>query len=93
MFLSAGFSETMGTLAKVGLFNTESQMVLKNSKRPTFRTFLRKLLELEKEDSDKASFGEKEIAQQLLILGHCSEEGTALRTAKTVVYVTFDCSM
>ncbi|XP_030470421.1 alpha-aminoadipic semialdehyde synthase isoform X1 [Syzygium oleosum] len=82
-----GFSETMGTLAKVGLFDTESQMILKNSKRPTFRTFLLKLLELEKEDSDKASFGEKEIAQQLLILGHCSEEGTALRTAKTVVFL------
>ncbi|KAF8025943.1 hypothetical protein BT93_F2696 [Corymbia citriodora subsp. variegata] len=82
-----GFSEIMGTLAKVGLFDTEAQMILKNSQRPTFRTFLLKLLKLEKEDLDKASVGEKEIAQQLLILGHCTEEGTALRTAKTVLFL------
>lgn len=82
-----GFSEIMGTLAKVGLFDTEAQMILKNSERPTFRTFLLKLLKLEKEDSDKASVGEKEIARQLLILGHCTEEGTALRTAKTIMFL------
>ncbi|XP_048133337.1 alpha-aminoadipic semialdehyde synthase isoform X2 [Rhodamnia argentea] len=82
-----GFGEIMGTLAKVGLFDTEAQMILKSSERPTFRTFLLKHLKLEKEDSDKASVGEKEIAQQLLILGHCSEEGTALRTAKTVLFL------
>lgn len=75
----------MGTLARVGFFNNEAQEILIDSKRATFRRFLLKLLKIENEDLTKAPITEKGIAEQLVQLGHCKEEGTAFRTARTIM--------
>ncbi|KAK4793656.1 hypothetical protein SAY86_024091 [Trapa natans] len=82
-----GFSKIMGTLARVGFFNSEAQINLRDSKRATFRSFLLKLLKIENEDPSNALMTEKGISEQLVRLGHCEEEGTALRTARTIIFL------
>ncbi|KAI4379957.1 hypothetical protein MLD38_006193 [Melastoma candidum] len=82
-----GFSEIMATLAKVGLFNPAVQPVLMSSERPTLKSFFLELLQAK--DSPDALSSEKDIARQLLKLGHCKDHGTALRTAKTIRFLGF----
>lgn len=75
----------MGTLSRIGFFDSEAHPILKNGKRPTFREFLFELLEIASEDLSGPLIGEKNIMERILLLGHCKEQGTALRTAKTIM--------
>ncbi|OMO67078.1 Saccharopine dehydrogenase / Homospermidine synthase [Corchorus capsularis] len=82
-----GFSEIMGTLARIGLFNSETHPLLEQESRPTFGTFLCKLLKINTEAINEALIGEKEITESILKLGHCKERETAVRAAKTIIFL------
>ncbi|GMH03560.1 hypothetical protein Nepgr_005399 [Nepenthes gracilis] len=80
-----GFSKIMGTLAKLGFFDPEAHPILKNAMRPTFETFTHILLGVE---SDKKSvMGEKDLAEKISALGVCKEKGTAMKTARTIIFL------
>lgn len=80
----------MGTLASIGFFDSEVHPVLKSSKRPTFKAFLLELLQTKADNVNGTAITEKDIAQKLIHLGHCQEEGTAKRTAKTIMLVFYN---
>lgn len=82
-----GFGEIMGTLARIGLFNTEPNPLLKDGKRPTFRTFLLELLKSKGGDFDGPLKGEAGIAERIVGLGHCTDQGSALKAAKTIIFL------
>ncbi|KAG6428524.1 hypothetical protein SASPL_112776 [Salvia splendens] len=84
-----GFGGIMGTLARIGFFNTEATPVLKDETRPTYRTFLLSLLNHSTKDSEGLVVSEKWIADQILSLGFCQEKETAIKTAKTIVFLGF----
>jgi len=75
----------MGTIASIGLFNTESHPVLRHGQRPSFKRFLCELLNIVSEIPDGVPLGEKHISERIVALGHCKEQGTAVRTAKTIM--------
>lgn len=76
----------MGTLSRIGLFESEPHPFLKDAKRPTFRKFLSELLKMKTEDLDRPLIGEKIIPERIVTLGYCKEQGAAVRAAKTIVY-------
>lgn len=82
-FVCTGFGEIMATLARIGFFDTEAHPILKDGKKPTFRTFLLELLK--SEDVDGPLIAEKDITERIVTLGHCKEQGTAVKAAKTIV--------
>lgn len=82
-----GFSETMATLARIGLFDTEPHPILTHGARPTFQKFLYELLKIANQDSAGALIGEKEISERISTLGHCKEQANAVKAAKTIVYL------
>ncbi|XP_022754742.1 alpha-aminoadipic semialdehyde synthase-like isoform X1 [Durio zibethinus] len=82
-----GFSEIMATLARIGLFNAEAHPLLEHESRPTFRTFLYKLLKIDTEAMDEAVIGEKEITERIVKLGHCKDGGAAVKAAKTIMFL------
>lgn len=82
-----GFSEIMGTLAMIGFFDTEAQEILKSSEKPTFETFTLKLLGIEKENLSGSVIREFDIAEKILSLGHCKQQATALKTARTIMFL------
>lgn len=75
----------MATLARIGFFDTEAHPILKDGKKPTFRTFLLELLKSKSEDVDGPLIAEKDITERIVTLGHCKEQGTAVKTAKTIM--------
>lgn len=77
-----GFGEIMGTLGRIGLFSAEAHPLLTPGTRPTFKMFLSELLKI---DKGQALIGEKEISERILSLGHCKEQGTAAKAAKTIM--------
>ncbi|KAF7837603.1 alpha-aminoadipic semialdehyde synthase [Senna tora] len=77
----------MATLSRIGLFNTEAHPLLESGKRPTFREFLFELFKISCEDPKRSLIGEKNIMERILSLGHCKEQGTALKTAKTIIFL------
>ncbi|KAG8376285.1 hypothetical protein BUALT_Bualt09G0047300 [Buddleja alternifolia] len=85
-----GFGEIMGTLARIGFFNTNANPILKNETRPTYRTFLLALLNCHTKNSAELILGEKEIAENIVSLGLGKDRETALKTAKTIVFLGFD---
>ncbi|GMN42705.1 hypothetical protein TIFTF001_011913 [Ficus carica] len=82
-----GFGEIMGTLSRIGLFKTEPNPLLKDGKRPTFRTFLLELLKIKGGDIDGPLKGEAGIAERIVGLGHCKDQGSALKAAKTIIFL------
>ncbi|XP_056692551.1 alpha-aminoadipic semialdehyde synthase isoform X2 [Spinacia oleracea] len=82
-----GFGEIMGTLARIGFFNTEAQETLKCSERPTFETFTLKLLGIEKETLLGSNIGEISIAEKIILHGHCKKQETAVKTARTIIFL------
>ncbi|KAI3443496.1 hypothetical protein Pfo_000161 [Paulownia fortunei] len=83
------FGEIMGTLARIGFFNTEATSILQNETRPIYRTFLLALLDCHTKNLAESIIGEKWIADQIVALGLCEEKETALKTAKTIVFLGF----
>ncbi|KAF9680334.1 hypothetical protein SADUNF_Sadunf06G0110300 [Salix dunnii] len=82
-----GFGEIMGTLASIGLFNSESHPVLRHGQRSSYKKFLCEMLNIVREIPDGILLGEKHISERIVALGHCKEQGTAVRTAKTIIYL------
>lgn len=74
----------MATLARIGFFDTEAHPILKDGKKPTFRTFLLELLKSKSEDVDGPLIAE-DITERIVTLEHCKEQGTAVKTAKTIM--------
>lgn len=81
----AGFSEIMGTLARMGYFNTEAHPSLKHEKRPTFEAFLLELLRAKSKSTDGTIMREADIAERISELGLCKDSGSAVKTAKTIM--------
>ncbi|XP_010687601.2 alpha-aminoadipic semialdehyde synthase isoform X1 [Beta vulgaris subsp. vulgaris] len=82
-----GFSEIMGTLARIGFFDTESQGTLTSPERPTFESFTLELLDVEKETLSGSVIREIDIAEKIISLGHCKQKTTALKTARTILFL------
>uniref|UniRef100_A0A1D1Z4G1 Alpha-aminoadipic semialdehyde synthase n=1 Tax=Anthurium amnicola TaxID=1678845 RepID=A0A1D1Z4G1_9ARAE len=86
-----GFSEIMGTLAKIGFFDTEVHPVLKEEQRPTFGAFLSELLK--SGDGDLMMNGkempltDEELVRRIVMLGHCKETTTAMNTVKAIRFL------
>lgn len=76
----------MGTLGRIGLFSTETHPILEDGKQTTFGRFLCELLKIDSPNAtDIAQLGEKDISEKILSLGHCKEQGTAVKAAKTIM--------
>ncbi|ESW26524.1 hypothetical protein PHAVU_003G126300 [Phaseolus vulgaris] len=82
-----GFSEIMGTLSRIGLFNDEAHSLLTDEQRPTFRKFLFELLKVVSADLDGPLIGENDIMELILTQGHCKDRRTARKTAKTIIFL------
>lgn len=82
-----GFSEIMGTLARMGYFNTEAHPSLKHEKRPTFEAFLLELLRAKSKSTDGTIMREADIAERISELGLCKDSGSAVKTAKTIIFL------
>ncbi|KOM33324.1 hypothetical protein LR48_Vigan01g288000 [Vigna angularis] len=82
-----GFSEIMGTLSRIGLFNDEAHSLLTDVQRPTFREFLFELLKVVSADLDGPLIGENDIIERILTQGHCKDSRTAKKTAKTIIFL------
>lgn len=75
----------MGSLARIGFFDSETRLILMNKDRPTYRTFLYDLLKLDSMSTDESVKAEKLITERLLELGICKEDQAATRTAKAIM--------
>ncbi|KAI3754136.1 hypothetical protein L1987_53914 [Smallanthus sonchifolius] len=86
-----GFGEIMGSLARIGFFDSEVRPSLTNKDGPTtYRTFLYELLEFDSSiNSDESVKAEKLITERLLALGICKEDEAAIRTAKAIIFLGF----
>ncbi|KAL0374639.1 UNVERIFIED_CONTAM: Alpha-aminoadipic semialdehyde synthase [Sesamum radiatum] len=84
-----GFGEIMGTLARIGFFNTEVNPIFQNETRPTYKIFLLALLGCHTKDLAESIVGEKLIADQIIALGLCTKRETAVKAAKTIVFLGF----
>ncbi|OAY26961.1 alpha-aminoadipic semialdehyde synthase isoform X1 [Manihot esculenta] len=84
-----GFGEIMGTLARIGFFGTESHPVLRCEQRPTFKTFLCELLKIHGQNLDGILLREHEITEKIVTLGYCKEKRTAVKAAKTIIFLGF----
>ncbi|KAL0558596.1 hypothetical protein IC582_003173 [Cucumis melo] len=80
-----GFSEVMGTLARIGFLDAEVHSFLRNG-RPLFRDFLLELLKI-KGVSSGSTIGEKAISESLISSGLCKVQETAVKVAKTIVFL------
>ncbi|KAK4370156.1 hypothetical protein RND71_009631 [Anisodus tanguticus] len=84
-----GFSQIMGTLVKIGFFCTESTLILKDGIRPTHRAYLLGLLGSDGKILPESVIDEKYIADRILDLGLCKDKDTAVKTAKTIIFLGF----
>lgn len=84
-----GFGEIMSTLARIGFFNTEAQLILKTEKKPSYASFLLELLGDENQNSEDITLGERNIMEKIIALGICKEQELASKTAKTIIYLGF----
>ncbi|KAL6560083.1 hypothetical protein OROHE_006321 [Orobanche hederae] len=84
-----GFGVIMGTLARLGFFNTEATPILKNKTGLTYITFLLGLLDCDTKDLAESIIGEQWIVDRITNLGLSKEREAALKTAKTIVFLGF----
>ncbi|XP_052198511.1 alpha-aminoadipic semialdehyde synthase isoform X2 [Diospyros lotus] len=84
-----GFGEIMGTLARIGFFNTEVHPMLKNEKRATYMSVLLELLSIQNHDLDGIVMKEKDVMDRIVALGLCKDQGTAAKTARTIIFLGF----
>lgn len=85
LIFSAGFSQIMGTLVKIGFFSTESTQILKDGIRPTHRALLLGLLGIDGMILPESVIDEKYITDRILALGLVKDKDTAVKTAKTIM--------
>ncbi|XP_009618021.1 alpha-aminoadipic semialdehyde synthase isoform X1 [Nicotiana tomentosiformis] len=84
-----GFSQIMGTLAKIGFFCTEPSLILKDGIKPTDRAFLLGLVGIDGQIFPEPVIDEKYITDRILKLGLCKDKDTAVKTAKTIIFLGF----
>ncbi|XP_047249542.1 alpha-aminoadipic semialdehyde synthase isoform X5 [Capsicum annuum] len=84
-----GFSQIMGTLFKIGFFCTESNLILKDGIRPTHTAFLLGLLGINGKILPDTVIDERYITDRILALGLCKDKETAVKTAKTIIFLGF----
>lgn len=84
-----GFSEIMGTLARIGFFDTEPQAILTSPEKPTFETFTCMLLGIDEDKLSGSTIGDTDIAERIVALGQCKHQETAIKTARTIVFLGF----
>ncbi|CAM8945341.1 unnamed protein product [Rhodiola kirilowii] len=82
-----GFGEIMGTLARIGLFDSGAHPSLNVEKSPTYRTFLQQLLNVKSTSTNEDAMGEKELAERILSNGYCTKHEIAAKTAKTIIFL------
>ncbi|XP_057506464.1 alpha-aminoadipic semialdehyde synthase-like isoform X1 [Actinidia eriantha] len=82
-----GFAEIMGTLARIGFFNTKAHPILENEKRPKYVSFLLELLSGQNQNLEGNLIGESDVMEKIFALGFCKEQGTAAKTAKTIIFL------
>lgn len=80
-----GFCEIMGTLSRIGLFNSEPHPLLKDQNRPSFIAFLLELLMMKGDYLDGSMNKEDNIAERIVKLGYCKHQETAHKAAKIIV--------
>ncbi|XP_078429524.1 lysine-ketoglutarate reductase/saccharopine dehydrogenase bifunctional enzyme isoform X4 [Wolffia australiana] len=83
-----GFSEIMGTLASMGLFDAEPHPMLREIPRPRFPALLNNLLKAY--ETLPLACNDDEIARRIISLGHCKKLETALTTVKTIKFLGLD---
>ncbi|OVA02128.1 Saccharopine dehydrogenase / Homospermidine synthase [Macleaya cordata] len=84
-----GFGDIMGSLAKIGFFESKAHPMLEEAKRPTFGTFLDELLESKRqnENSEVTVRDENELVERLITLGICNDRASAVKTVKTIKFL------
>ncbi|XAR55198.1 Saccharopine dehydrogenase (NADP(+), L-lysine-forming) [Bertholletia excelsa] len=85
-----GFGAIMGTLARIGFFNSEASLILKSEKRPTYISFLLGLLGIQNQKLTGIAMGEKDVMEKIVALGFCEEQEIAAKTAKTIIFLGFN---
>lgn len=73
-------------MSRIGFFNSEPHNLLKDANKPTFITFLLDLLKVKTDNLNIDMIGEKQLAETIVKFGYCKDQGTAERTAKTIMY-------
>ncbi|KAM0851429.1 hypothetical protein ACQ4PT_052425 [Festuca glaucescens] len=89
-----GFSEIMAILAKIGLFDARNHPLLEETNRPTYRTFLSELLNVNdistpntKVNGEESRGHDDEVISRLMMLGHCKEKELAVKILKTIKFL------
>lgn len=75
----------MGTLARIGLFDSAAHPNLNQENSLTFRNFLQELLKVQSVSTSQDTMGEKELAERILSNGYCAKHVTAKNSAKTIM--------
>ncbi|KAM0874703.1 hypothetical protein ACQ4PT_037255 [Festuca glaucescens] len=89
-----GFSEIMAILAKIGFFDATNHPLLEETNRPTYRTFLSELLNVNdisppntKVNGEESRGHDDEVISRLMMLGHCKEKELAVKILKTIKFL------
>jgi alpha-aminoadipic semialdehyde synthase len=85
----------MAILAKIGFFDATNHPLLEETNRPTYRTFLSELLNVNdisppntKVNGEESRGHDDEVISRLMMLGHCKEKELAFKILKTIKSVS-----
>ncbi|XP_047333740.1 alpha-aminoadipic semialdehyde synthase [Impatiens glandulifera] len=84
-----GFSEIMGTLARIGFFDAKPHPILKQERRPTYLSFLHELLSFQTSSLDRSVIVEEAVTERIFALEKCKDTTTASKTSKTIRFLGF----
>ncbi|CAM0943629.1 unnamed protein product [Alopecurus aequalis] len=89
-----GFSEIMAILGKIGFFDAANHPLLQETNRPTYRTFLSELLNVNdistsntKVNGEESGGHEGKLISRLMTLGHCKDKELAVKILKTIKFL------
>ncbi|XP_062220508.1 alpha-aminoadipic semialdehyde synthase-like isoform X1 [Phragmites australis] len=89
-----GFSDIMATLSKTGFFYAANHPLLQEINHPTYMGFLDELLNVNdisttttNVNAEVSGGHDDELVSRLLILGHCKDKETAVKTVKTIKFL------
>jgi len=89
-----GFSEIMAILGKIGFFDAANHPLLQETNRPTYRTFLSELLNVNdistsntNVNGEESGGHDEELISRLVMLGHCKEKELAVKILKTIKFL------
>lgn len=84
-----GFSEIMGTLARIGFFDAKPHHILKQERRPTYLSFLHEILNFDTSSLDGNVNMEEAVTERIFALEKCKDTATASKTSKTIRFLGF----